>query len=72
MDVGRERMHESCIDLSQSAAPEVRRRGSWKPIDGAAGLRILRMTCGSCARAIDALCVVPASDEAAAAAIGTA
>jgi hypothetical protein len=106
--IGRERMHESCIDLSRSAGLEGTKHGSWKSptvrlvlqraggqlcasclamtlrlsldevrevmhsIDGVAGLRILPMTCGSCARAIDGLCIVPVSDEAAAPAIATA
>lgn len=102
--VGRERIHESCVDLARWATPDTARYRSWKApavrqflqrsggplcaaclamalrislnevrevirrVDAAAGLQVLLVTCGSCTRVIDALCVVPVSDRVAVAA----
>lgn len=46
------------LRISLEEAREVIRR-----VDGAAGLQVLPVTCGSCTRAIDALCVVPVPDR---------
>jgi hypothetical protein len=95
--VGRDRIHEACIDLARVAAPGRAKFGPWKApavrvflqrtggrlcasclamalslsldqarevmqvVDGVAGLRLLPVTCASCLRATDALCVVPVS-----------
>jgi hypothetical protein len=95
--VGRDRIHEACIDLARVAAPGRAKFGRWKApavrvflqrtggrlcasclamalslsldqareimqlVDGVAGLRLLPVTCASCLRATDALCVVPVS-----------
>jgi hypothetical protein len=97
--VGRDRIHESCIDLARVAAPGRAKFGPWKApavrvflqrtggrlcasclamalslsldqaravvrvVDGVAGLRVLPVTCASCGRAADALCVVPVSAQ---------
>src|SRR5687767_12613483 len=95
--VGRERIHESCIDLARWAERETAGYASWKgpavrkclqraggPLcagclalalrvsleevrevmrgaDGAVGLQVMVVSCDSCTRAIDALCVLPVS-----------
>ena len=64
-------MCASCLALTLRLSLE-QVRDVMRSIDGTAELRVLPMTCGSCARAIDALCVVPAPDDAGAPAIGTA
>jgi hypothetical protein len=97
--VGRDRIHESCIDLARVAAPGRAKFGPWKApavrvflqrtggrlcasclamalslsldqarevmhvVDGVAGLRVLPVTCVSCGRPTDALCVVPVSTQ---------
>jgi hypothetical protein len=97
--VGRERIHESCIDLARWATPHTTRYQLWKApavrqflqrtggplcaaclamalkisldevrevmrgVDAAAGLQVLSVTCGSCTRATDALCVVRVADR---------
>lgn len=48
------------LRISLDEVREVIRR-----VDAGAGLQVLPATCGSCARAIDALCVVPVSELAA-------
>jgi len=104
--VGRERIHESCIDLARWAAPDTARHAAWKGpavrqflqraggplcagclalalrisleevrdvmrgVSGEAGLQVVSVICGSCTRAIDALCVVPVSGRVAAAVAG--
>lgn len=106
--VGRERIHEACIDAARWATPErdkyglskapiVRRflqrasaplcagclamalrvsldevREVMRGVDAAAGLQVLVVTCGSCTRAIDALCVVPVSGRSEASVAGRA
>lgn len=95
--VGRDRIHEACIDLARVSAPGRAKFGPWKApavrmllqrtggrlcasclamalslsldqarnamqvVDGVAGLRLLPVTCASCGRASEALCVVPLS-----------
>ena len=95
--VGRDRIHESCIDLARVAAPGRAKFGPWKApavrmllqrigerlcapclamalslsldqardvirvVDGAAGLRVLPVSCVSCGRPGAVLCVVPIS-----------
>ena len=97
--VGRDRIHESCIELARVAAPGRAKFGPWKApavrvflqrtggrlcasclamalnlsldqarevmhvVDGVAGLRLLPVTCASCGRPTDALCVVPVSAQ---------
>jgi hypothetical protein len=97
--VGRDRIHESCIDLARVAAPGRAKFGPWKApavrvflqrtggrlcasclalalslsldqardvmqvVDGVAGLRVLPVTCASCGRSTDSLCVVPVSAQ---------
>ena len=41
-------------------------------VDGAAGLQVMAVKCGSCTRAIDALCVLPVSGRVAASVAGSA
>lgn len=97
--VGRDRIHEACIDLARVAARGRAKFGPWKApavrvflqrtggrlcaaclamslgvslgqarevmqvVDGVDGLRVLPVTCASCGRPTDALCVVPGSAE---------
>lgn len=98
--VGRDRIHERCLDFARVAAPGRAKFGPWKApavrtflqrtgsrlcascmalalglsldqareimhvVDGVAGLRMLPVTCASCGRATDSLCVVPVSAQA--------
>jgi hypothetical protein len=97
--VGRDRLHEACLDLARVAAPGRAKFGPWKApavrvflqrtggrlcasclamalglslsqardvihiVDGLAGLRVLPVTCASCGRPTDALCVAPVLPE---------